>query len=139
MILVNHDESHNLGVLHGGGLGLGEPSIVLVILGGITIHGCFEVGCNEQRLDLLHHLHQLLGGCPLIAGLEHICADLALLVDVGMVDGGLDGDDWPLEGEVIELKLDFELPTLEGSSLRAEDEDAPERIVRLDDLVSPTS
>lgn len=139
MILVNHDESRDLGILHGGGLGLAEPNIVLVILGGFTIHGSFEVGRNEQRLDLLHHLHQLLGGCPLIAGLEHICADLALLVDVGMVDGGLDGDDWPLEGEVIELKLDFELPALEGSSLRAEDEDAPERIVSLYHLISPTS
>ena len=57
MLLVNDDESHNLGVLHGGGLGLGEPDIVFVILGGLAIHGSFEVGRNEQRLDLLHHLH----------------------------------------------------------------------------------
>lgn len=138
MILVNHDESHNLSVLQGVGLGLGEPAVVLVILGCVSIHGGFEVGRDEQRLDLLHHLHQLLGGCPLIAGLEHIRADLALLVDVGMVDRSLDGNDGPLEGEVVELKLDLELPALEGSGLGAEDEDAPQRIVGLDDLVSPT-
>lgn len=61
-----------------------------------------------------------------------------MLIDVGMVDGSFDGDNWALEGEVVELKLDFELSALEGSGLGAEDEDAPERIVSLDDLISPT-
>lgn len=138
MILGNHDESYNLGVLHGGGLSFVKPSAVLVISGGVSIHGCFEVGRNEEGLDLLHNLDQLLGGCPLIASFEHIRADLSLLVNIGMVNLSLDGDDWPFEGEVVQFELDLELPTLKWSGFRTEDEDAPERIVSLDDLISPT-
>lgn len=55
-----------------------------------------------------------------------------------MVDLSLDGDHWPFEGKVVQFKLDLELSALEWSGLGAEDEDAPERIVSLDDLVSPT-
>jgi hypothetical protein len=56
-----------------------------------------------------------------------------------VVDLGLDGDDWPLEGEVFELELDLELSALEGGRLGSLDEDAPQGVAGLVYHVAPNS
>lgn len=107
--------SSSLGVLEGCLLCFGSPCAILVVSCSFAVHRGFHVGSHEQRFDFVHHLHQLLGWSPLISGLEHVCADLALFVNVRMVDLRLEGDDRTLEGEVIEFEFDFELSSLEGA------------------------
>lgn len=82
-------------------LGLGGPGVIFIVVGGFSVHGGFEIGHNEQGFDLFHNLHQFLGGGPLVSGLEHVGANLSLLVDVRVVDLGLEGDHWALEWEVV--------------------------------------
>jgi hypothetical protein len=54
-----------------------------------------------------------------------------------VVNGSLEGDDWPLEGEVFEYELNLKLSALEGSGLGSLDEDVPDRRCFLvDDITS---
>ena len=55
-----------------------------------------------------------------------------------MIDWSLEGDNRSLEGEILQLELNLELPTLERSLLRSSHEYNPPGIVLLEDLVTPT-
>ena len=116
-----------------------SPGVIFIVVSGLAVHGGFEVGHDEQRFDLLHDLHQFLSGRPLVASLEHVRADLPLLVDVGVVDLGLEGDHRPLEGEVVQFELNLELAALEGGLLGSRHEDVPDGVVDLVHDVAPRS
>jgi hypothetical protein len=60
-----------------------------------------------------------------------------LLVDVGVVDLSLEGDDWTFEWEVIKLKLDFKLATLEWCCLWTCHKDAPDSLAFFIDYIAP--
>ena len=56
-----------------------------------------------------------------------------------MVDLGLEGDHWSLEGEVVQFELDFELAALEGGLFGSCHEDVPDGVVDLVHDVAPRS
>ena len=118
-------------------LGYFEPLgfVGLKEFGGVGVEGVVLAGGHQHRFYFLHHGHQLLGGGPLGASLDHVLADLSLLVDVGVVDWCLEGDRGGLEGEVVQLELHLELSALVGGSLGSAQEDRPDQVVRVHDVV----
>ena len=119
-------------------LRLCSPSSILIVIGSLPIHGCLKIRNNHQRFDLLHDLYQLLSRRPFIPSLEHVSADLPIDHHIRMVDFSLEGNDWSLEGKVVQFELDLELPTLEWGLFRSSHEYTPQGILFLDDLVTPT-
>ena len=104
----------SFGVLLGHLLGFLSPVAVLVVGGRVGVHRSVQVRYQHQRFQLLHNGNQFLGRSPLAAGLNHVLADLAFLVDVRVVDLGTVADDGSLEGEVVKFELDGKLSSFEG-------------------------
>ena len=129
----------SLSILVGHLLCLVSPGPVLVVLGGVPVHGLLQVGNHHQRPDLLHDLDQLLSGGPLVASLQHVSTDFSVGADVGVVDSGLEGDDWSLEGEVGELEFEFEVASDEWAFFGACNVDFPEVVLLDDDHEVPAS
>lgn len=53
-----------------------------------------------------------------------------------MVNIGFEGHDWGLEGEVVQLELDFELAAVEWGLLRTCNVDLPQGVAFLDNVES---
>jgi hypothetical protein len=88
-------------------------------------------------LDLLHHFDHFLGWKPfVVAGLQHFRTDVTLFIDVGVVNIGFEGNNWSLEGEVVQLELNLELTSVEWSLLRTCNVDLPQGVAFLDNVES---
>jgi hypothetical protein len=61
---------------------------------------------------------------------------LSFIIDIGVVNFGLQGYDWCLEREVVELKLNLELSSLEWGLFGTGDVDFPKIIVFSNDVVA---
>ena len=105
-------------------------SLVLEALGVVSELGAGFFPKRAGGVGDLHHGHEdfknesdLLRGLPLV--LVDVCADLSLLVHVGVPDLGLEEHFRGLEGVVLELHGDLELAVLEGGLLRTDHEHVP--------------
>ena len=87
------------------------------------------MGGNHHGDDFFHDFGEFFSWCPFfITCFNHISTDVSFFIDIGVIEFGLEGDDRGLEGEVVELELDFELSSFKRCLLWAGDVDFPQAV-----------
>ncbi len=117
-------------------LSFGDPSIVFIIVCRLIVHRCVQVRSHHQRGNFIHNLYQSLSWGPFVSCFEHVGTNLALIINVRVVNFGLEGNDWPFEREIIQFELNLELASFERSLCRTSDVDFPQSVVVYDYIVA---
>ena len=105
-------------------------------LGWVSIEGVVLARSHQHWLYFFHHCHQLLCGSPFCTSFDHVLADLSLFVNIGVVNRSLESNCGRFEGEVIEFELYLELSSGIGRTFGSTEEDGPDKIIGVDDVVS---
>lgn len=85
------------------------PRTIFIIISSFSVQGTLEVGSDHQGVDLIHNFDQIFNGSPFVSDLEHVCADLPLIINVGVIYFGGERDHWGFEWEVVEFETNLEL------------------------------